>query len=447
MNITEFQEMLFRQGQEYGYTDMEIYYSGSRAISTAIRKGEVDTYRIAETNGLSFRGTIGGKLGYAFTEKIAADSIPFLLEEAEGNAAVLELEDEAELFAGSAEYPQLQTYSAGLMQTDPERLIQAAQQVERLVLEKDDRITMVRQSAASVREHELLIANTKGLYCHQQDSIGSVSVYLLAGEEQETVSGGWFDYSLTDFSDIRLEEIAVRAVNETVSKLGASSVASDNYPVILREDAASNLLQTHASIFSAENVEKGFSSLVGKLGQRIAGSNITLIDDPLLPGVPGASIFDAEGVAARRNELIREGTLMIFLHNRKTASKAGLETTGNASKGGYKGKIGVSYHNLYLVPGTRSLDELIASTERGILITELQGLHAGTNPTSGNFSLACLGYLIENGKISRPVNQITVSGNFYDLIGEVEEVGNDLRFTGSCTSPSLKIRSLSISGA
>ncbi|WP_046214974.1 TldD/PmbA family protein [Paenibacillus wulumuqiensis] len=447
MNITEFQETLFRQGQEYGYTDMEIYYSGSRAISTAIRKGEVDTYRIAETNGLSFRGTIGGKLGYAFTEKIAADSIPFLLEEAEGNAAVLELEDEADLFAGSVEYPQLQTYSAALMQTDPERLIQAAQQVERLVLEKDNRITMVRQSAASVREHELLIANTKGLHCHQQDSIGSVSVYLLAGEEQETVSGGWFDYSLTDFSDIRLEEIAVRAVDETVSKLGASSVPSDNYPVILREDAASNLLQTHASVFSAENVEKGFSSLVGKLGQRIAGSNITLIDDPLMPGVPGASIFDAEGVAARRNELIREGTMMTFLHNRKTASKAGLETTGNASKGGYKGKIGVSYHNLYLAPGTRSLDELIASTERGILITELQGLHAGTNPTSGNFSLACLGYLIENGKISRPVNQITVSGNFYDLLSEVEELGNDLRFTGSCTSPSLKVRSLSISGA
>ncbi|ANF97497.1 TldD/PmbA family protein [Paenibacillus bovis] len=447
MNITDFQEMLFRQGEQYGYTDMEIYYSGSRAISVVVRQSEVDTYRITETNGLSFRGVIGGKMGYAFTEKIAEDSMMFLLEEAEGNAAVLEMEDDDELFAGSEQYPQLNTYSALLMQTDPDILIQAAQKVERAVLASDERISMVRQSAASVREHELLIANTRGLHCHQQDSVGSVSVYLLAGEGQDTVTGGWFEYSLTDFSEIQLEQIAARAVEETVSKLGAASVPSDNYPVILREDAASSLLQTHASIFSAENVEKGFSSLVGKLGQRIAGSNITLIDDPLMPGVPGASIFDAEGVAARRNELIQEGTLMTFLHNRKTAAKAGAETTGNASKGGYKGKIGVSYHNLYLQPGTRSLDELIASTERGILITELQGLHAGTNPTSGNFSLACLGYLIENGKISRPVNQITVSGNFYDLLGEVEELGNDLRFTGSCTSPSLKIASLSISGS
>ena len=447
MNIAQFQETLFRQGEQYGYTDMEVYYSGSRAISVVVRQSEVDTYRITETNGLSFRGMIGGKLGYAFTEKIAEDSIAFLLEEAEGNAAVLEIEDDDELFAGSEKYPQLDTYSALLMQTDPDTLIEAAKTVERIVLEQDERIAMVRQSAASIREHELLIANTRGLHCHQQDSVGSVSVYLLAGEEQETVTGGWFDYSLTDFSLIRLEEIAARAVAETVSKLGAAPVPSDNYPIILREDAASNLLQTHASIFSAENVEKGFSSLVGKLGQRIAGSNITLIDDPLMTGVPGTSGFDAEGVAAQRNELIHEGTLMTFLHNRKTAAKAGVETTGNASKGGYKGKIGVSYHNLYLAPGTRSLDELIASTDRGILITELQGLHAGTNPTSGNFSLACLGYLIENGNISRPVNQITVSGNFYDLLGEVEELGNDLRFIGSCTSPSLKIASLSISGS
>ena len=447
MNIAQFQETLFRQGEQYGYTDMDVYYSGSRAISVVVRQSEVDTYRITETNGLSFRGMIGGKLGYAFTEKIAEDSIAFLLEEAEGNAAVLEIEDDDELFAGSEKYPQLDTYSALLMQTDPDTLIEAAKTVERIVLEQDERIAMVRQSAASIREHELLIANTRGLHCHQQDSVGSVSVYLLAGEEQETVTGGWFDYSLTDFSLIRLEEIAARAVAETVSKLGAAPVPSDNYPIILREDAASNLLQTHASIFSAENVEKGFSSLVGKLGQRIAGSNITLIDDPLMTGVPGTSGFDAEGVAAQRNELIHEGTLMTFLHNRKTAAKAGVETTGNASKGGYKGKIGVSYHNLYLAPGTRSLDELIASTDRGILITELQGLHAGTNPTSGNFSLACLGYLIENGNISRPVNQITVSGNFYDLLGEVEELGNDLRFIGSCTSPSLKIASLSISGS
>ncbi len=218
-------------------------------------------------------------------------------------------------------------------------------------------------------------------------------------------------------------------------------------PVILREDAASSLLAAHASIFSAEQVEKGFSSLVGKLGETIAGSNITLVDDPLMERVPGTTIFDAEGVAASRNVLIEQGKLNTFLHNRKTATKAGTITTGNAARGGYKGKLGVSHHNLYIEPGTRSLEQLIADIDYGVLITELHGLHAGTNPTSGNFSLSCIGYLIENGVIARPVNQITVSGNFHELLNDVVELGNDARFTGSCTSPSLRVRELSISGS
>ncbi|MEW4370354.1 TldD/PmbA family protein [Paenibacillus kandeliae] len=447
MNITDFQQHLFDQGKVYGYTEMEVYYSASRSTAAVVRKGEVDSYRVAETQGLSFRGLINGQMGYASTEKIAADSIPFLLDEAAGNAGILEIADDSDLFAGSVSYPQLNTYSESIIQTSPETLIAAATRLEQLVLDRDERITMVRQSSASVREHELLIANSKGLHCHQRDSVGSVSVYVLAGADSETVSGGWFDYDLRDFDDISIEDVAAKAVHEVVSKLGATPVPSDNYPVILREDAASALLSAHTSAFSAEQVEKGFSSLVGKLEQSIAGSNITLIDDPLMEHVPGTTMFDAEGVAASPHTLIQNGVLKTFLHNRKTAAKAGLSTTANASKGGYKGKLGISYHNLYLQPGTRNLDELIASIDKGVLITELQGMHAGTDPTSGNFSLACLGYLIENGTIARPVNQITVSGNFYELLNDVEELGSDLRFTGSCTSPSLKIGSLSISGS
>ncbi|WP_322922572.1 TldD/PmbA family protein [Paenibacillus campi] len=447
MEITQFQQQLFEQGRAYGYTEMEVYYAASRAVAVTVRAGEVDSYRVAETHGLSFRGLIRGRMGYASTEQLEADSIDFLLEEAAGNAAVLDTDDESDLFGGSDPYPQLQTYTAGLIDTAPATLIAAAKRLEQLVLEADERITMVRQSSASVRQHETLIANTRGLHCHQQDSIGSMSVYVLAGAESETVSGGWFDYNLRDFTAIDPQAIAQRAAYEVVSKLGASSLPSGKVPVILREDAASSLLAAHASIFSAEQVEKGFSSLVGKQGQTIAGSNITLVDDPLMQGVPGTTIFDAEGVAASRHVLVEQGKLNGFLHNRKTAAKAGTMTTGHASRGGYKGKLGVSYHNLYLEAGTRSLEQMIADIEYGVLITELQGLHAGTSPTSGNFSLSCLGYLIENGAISRPVNQITVSGNFHELLNDVVELGNDLRFTGGCTSPSLHVRELSISGA
>jgi PmbA protein len=134
----------------------------------------------------------------------------------------------------------------------------------------------------------------------------------------------------------------------------------------------------------------------------------------------------------------------------KTAKKDGIETTGNASKGSYKSSIGISPTNFYVEKGKRSLEEMIASVEKGIMITELQGLHSGLNSISGDFSLAALGYLIEDGKISRPVEQITVAGNYFEMLNNIEETGSDLKFGlpggAYIGSPSLKIKKLAIAG-
>jgi len=450
LNIGQFQQALFAKGFEAGFSEMEIYYSSGRSTSVSVFKGEIDTYTIVDNGGLTFRGLINGKMGYASTEKIAPDSIEFLLEEAGSNAGILENEEHEELFAGSESYPELGPASVNLINTPAEKLIDAALSLERIALETDSRIEMVRRSSASISESEVMIVNTKGLNCHQKRSSGSCSVYMLAKESkdaEQTVTGGWFDYSLRDFDEIDVEAVAKRGVREAVSKLGASTAASDEYPVILRNDAATNLLASFASVFSAESVDKGLSRLKGKLGESIAGSNISLIDDPLMEQVSSARSFDAEGSATARHELIKDGRLLTFLHNRKTARKAGVAGTANAAKNGYKGQIQVSHHNLYIAPGESSLEQIIKDTQRGLMIVELQGLHSGTDATSGNFSLAAVGYYIEDGKVVRPVNQITVSGNFFDLLNGVETIGNDVRFIGSCTSPSLKVTSLSVSGS
>lgn len=450
MEIGQFQAALFARGSEAGFTEMEIYYAGGRSLSVSVMKGEIESYTMVDSAGLSFRGLIGGQMGYASTEQIAEDSIPYLLEEAASNAEVLENTDTDELFAGSERYAEAGTYTPGIMDIPGGKLIEAALEMERIALTADPRVSMVRRSYVSVSEGEVMIANTKGLNCRRQYSSAAASIYVLAKtspEAEDTVTGGWHDQSLRSFEEIDIRAVAERGVREAVSKLAAETVSSGYYPVILRHDAATNLLATFASVFSGESVEKGFSRLKGKIGEQIAGANITLADDPLMPGVPAAKAFDAEGVATARHELIKDGKLQTFLHNRATARKAGTAGTANAARGGYKGKLGVSYHNLYIEPGSAALDELIASTGKGLMIVELQGLHSGTETTSGNFSLAAIGYWIENGAIVRPVNQITVSGNFFELLNNVETVGNDPRFLGSCTSPSLKIGSLSVSGS
>jgi len=160
--------------------------------------------------------------------------------------------------------------------------------------------------------------------------------------------------------------------------------------------------------------------------------------------------FDGEGVACKYKKVVDKGVLKTYLYNLKTAKKDGVDTTGNASKGSYKSSIGISPSNFFVEKGERTLDEMVADIDKGILITELQGLHSGLNSVSGDFSLAALGFLIQDGKISRPVEQITMAGNYFDMLKNIEETGSDLKFgmpgEAYIGSPSLRIKKLSIAG-
>lgn len=233
---------------------------------------------------------------------------------------------------------------------------------------------------------------------------------------------------------------------EAVSKLWAESIQLGNYPVIFRHNTATELFASFISSFSGENVEKGFSILKGKLGQTIAGHNINVIEDPLMEGAPGAEGFDAEGYPTKRVLLVKNGKLLNFMHNRKTSKKAGTSSTGNASKNGFNSTVTVGAHNVYLKPGDKGLEDIIKETQDGLFIIELHGTNAGINSVSGDFSLYAAGFLIEKGKLTHPVNQITVSGNIFKVMNNLDEIANDLIIKSSVTSPSVKVRSLSISG-
>ena len=168
----------------------------------------------------------------------------------------------------------------------------------------------------------------------------------------------------------------------------------------------------------------------------------------LLPGGFGSTPFDAEGSAAKTKAIIDSGILKTLLHNRKTAKKQGVSTTGNAARQGVGGPIRVAPTNLFFKPGEKDLNTLLSEMDDGLLITELGGLHAGANAISGDFSLIAKGYLIANGQRVRPVEQITVAGNFYQLLKEIRAVGNDLEFRGrSIGSPSVDVGALNVSGA
>lgn len=446
MDIQDFQKELFKKGQQSGFRDMEIFYSSNKSTSVKVLDHEVKNYVITEQGGVSFRGIYHNNMGYSFTEKLDEQSIDLLVEEAMENAEIIEIDDQEVLFAGADHYETLNRYSEAVANVSPEELIAAAFEMEHVALNANSLVKRVIQCSALKSEGETIIVNTKGLHCHSKYTNLSAGIYLLASDGKQTATGGEYDFTLKDFAKLNFKKIAETAAKEAVSKLGADSITTGNYPIIFRYDTATELLESFVSIFSGEVVEKGFSRLQGKLGEKIAGDNITIIDDPLLEETPGAAAFDAEGYPTKKLELIKEGKLLSFMHNRKTAKKAGTESTGNATKSGYSGVVSVGPHNFYLQPGEASLDHLIEKTDNGVFIVELQGTNAGINPVSGDFSLYGIGFIIQNGKLGRPINQITVSGNFYEILNNIEEIANDLHIRGAISSPSIKVKSLTVAG-
>ena len=444
MDARAFAEKLFASGRTLGYTDMEVYLSSRNQFSVGIFKREIDSYTLAESRGLSFRGAIHGKMGYSYTENLAEDSIDFLLKDAAENARIIDSEDVEEIFAGSPEYTQLSIFAPGLETLQAADKITWAKSTEDIALGLDPRVFSVQVNLGTGQE-ETLIINTRGLDVSSRSNFAVGTVTSVVKEGQDTKNS--YSYVASrDFGKFDAKKIAEEAVLESLSLLGAEPVASGTYPVVLRRDVAATFLATFASSFSAESVQKGLSLLKGKLESDIASPLVTITDDPHIDDCPASAPFDAEGVATYKKNVVEAGRLKTYLHNSKTARKDGVVSTGNGYKASYNSPVSVAPSNFYIAPGTKSFDELLAETGEGLLIIALQGTHAGANAVSGDFSLSAYGYLIENGKIARPVNQITVAGNFFSLLCDVQSVGNDLKFGFGTGAPSLRIGSLAVAG-
>ncbi|MFE8697296.1 TldD/PmbA family protein [Cytobacillus sp. FJAT-53684] len=444
MNIQAFQQKLFEIGEQNGFTDMELYFERKEKFKCGLFKGEIDSYETSEIAGASFRGLFNGKMGYAFTENLDEASLLYLVENAKENAQFIEEEIQEEIFEGSKKYHEGSYYSTELAKVTVPKKIELLKEIEKHIYAYDERVTGTNYFILDSAESTRSIINNKGLSLDErQNYIGIfISVVVKQGDETKT---GAYAKATKDFSTFVPEKIAKHAVEEALSKLNAQTAESKHYPVLLRNDAAGDLFQTFSEIFSAENAQKGRSLLKGKEGETIAASALQLIDNPFLEDGLLSRSFDSEGVATMKKAIVKDGKLVTLLHNRKTAGIAGVESTGNAYKGSYKGSLTVSPTNLYVEPSNKSFEELIASVDEGILITDLAGLHSGADTVSGDFSLAANGFLVKDGRIQNTVKQMTIAGNFFELLKNIEAIGSDLEFSMSNVgSPSLLIRELAV---
>ena len=449
MDRKQFIDTLLARAKQEGFGDCEVYYSAESSFETSVFKGEILNYSVADSMGLSFRALIDGKMGYASTQVLDEDAIELLIDGARTNAGLIESEDAQFIFAGSESYAKVDACNPALEEITAAQKIEMAKALEQAALAADERVEQVQAADIVSAFEQRAIVNSKGLnVSHTSNLIGGYVGPV--AKEGDRVNTAFEMFFTADASKIDLRACAEKAVREAVAGLQAESVDSGEYRVCLRNDAASSLLATFSGIFSADNAQKGLSLLKGREGEVIAADCVTIVDDPHMAGQASSTPFDAEGVATYRKNVVDGGKLTTLLHNLKTANKQGVKTTANAARASYASPVDVAPTNFYFQPGEGSLDDVLAALGDGVLIISLQGLHAGANAISGDFSLGAKGYLVEGGKIVRAVDQITVAGNFYELLKGIERVGGDLRMGapgGSCFgSPSLIVSKLSIAG-
>ena len=436
---------LLAQAKAAGIEAAEAYLSEKENFSAMRNNGALEDYQSNHTRGLGFRGLVNGRMGFASTEALDEESIGQLIRGVIESATLCESDDEQPLYQGGGQVPELELYQPELDKVAPEAKLAKIEAMENACKAVDSRY-LNGYNMVETTKHTVRIANSFGM--DQTYTENFCDLYCGANvKEGDNVSTGGFVQISRDFDALDPDRLARDSVDQTVKGLNAEPVASGKYHVVFWNEALVSLLGVFSTVFSAETEQMGLSLLSGKLGETIAAPCVTLVDDPLRPDCLGSRPFDDEGVPSHQHMLVENGVFRTFLHNLKTARKAGVESTGNGSKADYSSPVRVAPSNLYFEPGALSFEELLSQVGDGIVITEVSGLHAGANPVSGDFSLLSKGYTLKDGKRDQPLERITVAGNFYELLKNIRAFASDLRFpNGALGSASADAGEMTVSG-
>lgn len=447
MNFNEFKNHVIAACQELGIAEYELYYSASESTSVETFRHEINEFTASRDGGVCFRCIVNGKMGYASTEDLSAEQAKAVVVKAADSAALLESEEMVFLGEGGQEYENLDLQPYALPATDS--LIAAALDAQEKLYAADPAVVDGCQTQCFAESSEIAIYNSKGLDLHYSNNASGMLAVAVVSDGTEMANT--YEVKLGKLDEVDVSALTAKAAANAKAKLGGQVAPTGQYPVVFAPNAMCNLLSVYSSIFSSEAAQKGLSRLANAEGEIIATDIVTLVDDPFHKDNPMPINFDAEGSPTHKKNIIEKGKLCTLLYNLKTAAVAGKKTTGNASKAGYDGAVAVRPFTLYLENGTISEEELLQQVGNGVYINSLQGLHAGANPITGDFSLQSAGFMIEGGVKTTAVKSFTVAGNFYDLLKNITALADncELPMAMGMTafgSPSVRVDNLSIAG-
>ncbi|OPY57519.1 MAG: peptidase PmbA [Pelotomaculum sp. PtaU1.Bin035] len=437
-------ETAINKARKSGAENAEAYISSSKELSIDVRKGRVETMKLAEDRGLGLRVISGARAGFSYSTDLSRSGIEETVRRALANCGST-AEDPCHHFPSPGmTYPQLDIYDPAIREATVEGKIELAKSMEQAALDYDPRVAIIESATYQDGEALVTIVNSHGMKLTCQGGYCGVYLALAASDGNDNQNGFALDYQLK-YNKLNPDEVGRRAALRAVRMLGAAPALTRKAVIILDPYVATGFLGLIGPALTSEAVQKGRSLFAGKVGSKVTSEMVTVIDDGTLPNGIASTPFDGEGIATTRTVLISNGNLRGFLYNTYTAAKENMQSTGNGVRGSFKGTPEVGITNFFIDAGPTPVEQLIKEVASGFYITEVMGIHTA-NPISGNFSVGVSGLWIENGQFTKPVRGMALGGNIIDLLASVESVGNDLQFFGGKGSPTLRIAEMTISG-
>jgi PmbA protein len=446
-DLKEIATDVVRRALQGGATAAEAVVREGDEFSTLVRLGQVETLKEAGSKAIGVRVFFGKRAANTYSSDLSRDGIDRLVKSAL-ELARLTSEDP---FGGIPDPSQLGQISGDLdlfhedvySLPGPER-IDYARRAEKAALDFDPRLKNSEGGSFDAATGRKVLANSHGFVGEYRRSYCSVAAIPIAQSEDGAMQRDyWYSVARSLGRLDAPEKVGKIAAERTLRRLGARKAKTAQVPIVFDPMVAASILEHIFEGVNGDSVYRGASFLAGKLGEKIAGDNVTVIDDGTMVGGFGTSPFDGEGVPTRRTMVIENGVLKSYLLNTYTAKKLGLQTTGNASRG-LAGTPGIGPGNYFLQPGTRSPKEIIGGIKEGLYVTEFLG--HGVNLVTGDYSRGASGLWISGGELTFPVEEITVAGNLKQMFNNISEIGNDLEFRGSVASPTIRLDGLTVGG-
>jgi len=439
-------ERVVQRAVQKGATAADVLIREDDNFSVSVRMGEVETLKQAISRGMLLRVFVGKRTAASNTSDLTPALVDRLVDETV-EMARLTSEDQsgglpdASLFEKS--FPDLNLLDTSWEKLSPQERIDLALRAEDASLKLDRRIVNSEGGAFDYSRSRTVIGNTAGFIGEYEGTGAGLSAAPVAQSGSGMQRDYWMSASRHVAGLESPESIGKKAAERALRRLGARKASTCEAPVIFDPMTARSLVGHVFQAIAGDAIYRRTSFLVDEIGKSVAASGVTIVDDARLSGGLGSSPFDDESVPTQTTAIIENGILRNYLHTAYSARKLASRPTGNGSRAA-SGAVTIGPTNFYLKPGAHTPDEIIGSVESGLYVVELIGF--GVNSTTGDYSRGAVGIWIENGKLSYPVQEITIAGNLRQMLRDVEMIGNDLTFLGSVAAPTLKIRKMVISG-